>query len=177
MPKIKNSHWLGVCFRTAQNHAMINASCTAANSDKCVTGLRRWLYLTLGLFFVGLAALGAMFPILPTTPFLILASSFFVRSSPALQAWLMRLPVWGLMLRDWEQHRAVRPRAKRVAFVLIPSVVATSAIVGQFSWPLMALLFGLATIGLIAVWRLPVIRLLAADMTAGQGSCQATKNK
>ena len=157
MPEIKSPHLLGVQFRTARIHERDNSSRAAAKSDKRATGLRRWLYLSSGLTFVGLAVLGAVLPILPTTPFLILASSCFVRSSPTWQARLMRMPVWGPMLRDWELHRAVRPRAKRIALVLIPSVVVTSAIVGQLPWSLLVCLFGLATVGLIAVWRLPVI--------------------
>lgn len=157
-------HLLDAHFKIARNHAMINPSHTGAmsdtgaKSDQCVTGLRRWLYLSLGLFFVGLAALGTILPILPTTPFLLLASYIFSRSSPALRAWLFRLPVWGTLLRDWQTHRAVRPQAKLAAFVCIPLVIIGSVLLTNLSWPLMAMLSGLATIGMIVVWRLPVIR-------------------
>ena len=122
-----------------------------------MNGLLRWLYLSLGLACVGLAALGAVLPILPTTPFLILASRLFVRSDPRLKVWLLRMPAWGPMLRDWDTHRAVRPHAKWLAVLLIVSAVAFSVTVGRFSWPLLALLLGSAGIGLITVWNLPVI--------------------
>lgn len=122
-----------------------------------VKGLRRWLYVCLGLLFVFLAALGALLPILPTTPFLLLASFFFVRSSPALQAWLMRSPLFGPFLRDWQKHHAVRPRAKVAAYILIPTAIGSSAILGQLSWPLIVLLCSLGLIGLVVVWRLAVI--------------------
>ena len=126
-------------------------------TNRSVAGLRRWLYVGLGLCFVGLAGLGALLPILPTTPFLLLASFFFSRSSPACRAWLFRLPVWGALLCDWQAHRAVRPQAKLAAFICIPLAITGSVCLTNLAWPLLVLLFGLATIGLIVVWRLPVI--------------------
>lgn len=60
-----------------------------------VTGLRRALYVALGLFFVVLGLVGVVTPGLPTTPFLLLAAFFFVRSSPRLHAWLLRSRLFG----------------------------------------------------------------------------------
>jgi hypothetical protein len=129
-----------------------------------ITGLRRGLYVVLGLFFVGLGVLGALLPILPTTPFLLLASWFFVHSSPALQAWLLRLPVFGSLLRDWETQRAVPARAKWTAYVLIPSMIAASTFLADLSWPMTALVCALGGIGLVVVWRLPVAPLFTEEL-------------
>lgn len=123
-----------------------------------VTGVWRVLYAALGLFFVGMAVLGAILPVLPTTPFLLLASYFFVRSSPRLNRWLLRSRLFGPFLRDWQQHRAVRPRVKFTALAVIPVTLSASAYFGNLSWPLIAMLAVLGLIGLVVVIRLPVIR-------------------
>lgn len=118
-------------------------------------GPRRWLNIGLGLLFVGLAALGVVLPILPTTPFLILASACFVRSSPRLNAWLLHTRLFGPMLRDWQHHRSVSRRVKHLAVALIVVVVALSAWLGDFAWPWLVALVVLALIGLAVVMRLP----------------------
>ncbi|WP_237220329.1 YbaN family protein [Spiribacter curvatus] len=87
------------------------------------TGLRarliRRAWLALALFFIGLGSVGAILPLLPTTPFLLLAAMCASRSSPALHAWLYSHPRFGPLLRDWRDHRAIRPRAKVTALVLV----------------------------------------------------------
>jgi uncharacterized membrane protein YbaN (DUF454 family) len=126
-------------------------------------GVRRLVYVALGLFFVGLGAVGVVLPVLPTTPFLLLASFFFVRSSRRLHAWLLRSRLFGGMLRDWHRHRAVRPHVKFTAVAVIPLVITTSAFFGNLSQPLVLMLCGLGLIGLVVVLRLPVVRDDAAQ--------------
>ena len=123
-----------------------------------VHGVRRVVYVGLGLFFVALGVLGAMLPLLPTTPFLLLASYFFVRSSARLHGWLLRSRLFGGFLRDWQRYRGVRPRVKVTALLVMATTVTLSVVLGRLSWPLILLLVGLASIGAVVVLRLPVIR-------------------
>jgi uncharacterized membrane protein YbaN (DUF454 family) len=122
------------------------------------SGPRRVAYLVLGLFFVGLGGIGAFLPVLPTTPFLLLASACFVRSSPALHRWLLRSRLFGPFLRDWQQHRAVRLHVKLTAITVLVAVVAASVIFGNLPWPILVALILLALVGLVVVIRLPLIR-------------------
>ncbi len=75
------------------------------------------LYKTLGFFFVGLAALGVALPLLPTTPFLLLAAGCFARSSERWHAWLRDSRLFGPLLLDWEQRRCVSRRTRGVALL------------------------------------------------------------
>jgi uncharacterized membrane protein YbaN (DUF454 family) len=120
--------------------------------------LRRATYLLIGLFFVALALIGAFLPLLPTTPFLLLASFFFIRSSPRLNAWLLRSPLFGPFLQDWYRHRGVRLRVKVTAIAVIVVAISSSLIFGNLSAWGNALLVVLGLIGLVVVIRLPLIR-------------------
>lgn len=77
------------------------------------------LWQALALLCVGIAMLGTVVPLLPTTPFLLIAVAAGSRGSPALGRWLESHPRFGPLLRDWRDHRAIRPRVKRLALALI----------------------------------------------------------
>lgn len=80
------------------------------------------LLFVLGWLFFVLGFIGAFLPILPTTPFLLVAAACFSKSSKRFYGWLMGLPVLGEGLRDWKQSKVIRPRAK----VLCLSLMAVS---------------------------------------------------
>jgi len=135
-----------------------------------VSGPQQWLWIGLGMFFVGLGALGAFLPLLPTTPFLLLASYFFVRSSPRLTRWLHRSRLFGPMLRDWQMKRAVSGRVKATAIVVLVASVAASIYLTQLTWPWLVAFLVLALIGLYVVLRLPTLPRERRPVPVEQGS-------
>ena len=75
----------------------------------------RPLYTAGGIIAVGLAAVGAFLPIMPTVPFLLLAAYCFARSNPEWERRILDHPNWGPQLRDWRERRAISRRAKTMA--------------------------------------------------------------
>ena len=119
--------------------------------------VRKWLYVSLGCVFVGLAGVGVVLPGIPTTPFLILASYFFIRSSPLLHRKLLRSKTFGPILVDWHRHRALQRRVKLVAVTACTVVVGVSLTFGGLPWPLRLLVGLAAAYGIWFVARLPTI--------------------
>lgn len=122
---------------------------------KLVTGPQRVLYLALAAFFFGLGFLGALLPILPTTPFLLLTSYFLVRSFPALNDKLLQAPLVGQILRDWQVRRGVRPHVKAQAVVVVLLGYVGSFAFVPMHWSLRLIMTLLVAIGLSVILRLP----------------------
>lgn len=72
-----------------------------------------------GCLAVVLAILGVFLPLLPTTPFLLLASACFARGSDRLHRWLLNHGTFGQYLRNFEQGRGIPARAKLLALAMM----------------------------------------------------------
>lgn len=96
--------------------------------------MRRQLYLAGGLVSVGLGAIGAFLPILPTVPFLLLAAFCFARSHPEWEARLLAHPRWGPSIRDWRERRAISRKAKIAALgtLVLSGTVAAFSLSGAW---------------------------------------------
>jgi uncharacterized membrane protein YbaN (DUF454 family) len=84
-----------------------------------------------GIFFVGLAILGVVLPILPTTPFLLVAAACFAKSSPAMQRKLLANKTFGPLIHDWQKYRSIPRKAKRIALLTMILSVCWSAFMLQ----------------------------------------------
>ncbi|MBU9811193.1 DUF454 family protein [Rahnella sp. C60] len=120
--------------------------------------MKRVLLITLGWLCVVLATLGVVLPLLPTTPFLLLAVWCFARSSPRFHQWLLYRSWFGSYLRHWQTHRALPKGVKPKAIVLIVVSLSVSIYFVPLLWVrilLVCMMFAL----LIMMWRLPVVDL------------------
>ena len=90
----------------------------------------RAVWFSVGSIAVGLGALGVALPLLPTTPFLLLAVYAFARSSERCHAWLLRHRVFGPLIEDWRRHGAIDRRTKIVGVLSMAGVFALSLALG-----------------------------------------------
>ena len=87
----------------------------------------RLLYKAGGIVALVLAAIGAVLPIMPTVPFLLVAVFCFARSSPELEKRILDHPRWGPQVRDWRERRAIGRKAKIAA-------IAAMGVGAVFTW-------------------------------------------
>jgi len=119
--------------------------------------IKKYSLITLGIFFVILGVIGAVLPLLPTTPFLILALSCFAKSSPRFHQALLNNRFFGEPLRQWEESRSLTRRTKIKAAALIILTFSISIFILQDKPPLQIGLSSLAVVLLFFIWRLKEI--------------------
>lgn len=90
--------------------------------------LRRAAWFAIGILSLGTGLVGIVLPLLPTTPFILLAAYAFARSSKTWHDWLMGHRVFGPMIRDWQAHGAISRSGKISAFVALALVLVISVV-------------------------------------------------
>lgn len=77
------------------------------------------LHFVLGIIFLVIAIIGVVLPVLPTTPFILLALYFFDKSSEKFHNWCLKIPGFGARIDEWQRYRIIRLSAKIQAIALI----------------------------------------------------------
>jgi uncharacterized membrane protein YbaN (DUF454 family) len=98
----------------------------------------RIVFLLIGFTSLFLGIVGIFLPLLPTTPFILLAAACFAKASPRFHDWIVNHPTWGPMISNWKNQGAIAPRAKISASVMISLSILTIWLVV----PLMAVKIG-----------------------------------
>lgn len=96
----------------------------------------RLLWLLAGFLFVAIGAVGVVLPLLPTTPFLLLAAYCFTRSSPRMNRWLHSHKTFGPLINNWNRYGSIDRRSKRIAMAVILLTPAITVIIGVPWWAL-----------------------------------------
>ena len=98
--------------------------------------MSRVVYLVLGWLSVALGVIGILLPLLPTTPFMIVAAYFFARGSPRARQWLLDHRHFGPHIKAWEAKGAITGWAKIFAVTAMAFSVALAWYFGMPWWAL-----------------------------------------
>ncbi|MBT7335081.1 MAG: YbaN family protein [Gammaproteobacteria bacterium] len=94
----------------------------------------KYLWISLGWISVTLGFLGIFLPLLPTTPFLLLAAFSFSKGSEPLHNWLITHPKLGPPIAHWNEHRAISRTVKIYASVTMAGLLLISVLWGVAHW-------------------------------------------
>ena len=97
-------------------------------SNKKTSNLSRWLLIIVGTFFVGLGIIGIFLPLLPTTPFLLLAAACYARSSKRFYNWLLTNRWFGNYIRNHRERKGVPFKIKILSISFLWIAIGYSAI-------------------------------------------------
>lgn len=117
--------------------------------------LVRGVLVGAGVLCVALGVLGIFLPLLPATPFMLLAAACFARSSRRFHDWLLASRTFGPLVREWEQHRSIPRRTKLTAIALMSLTMAASIVlVVEARW-LQGLLAACGVVLALWLYRIP----------------------
>lgn len=111
----------------------------------------RVIWMAGGWASFGAGVVGAVLPLVPTVPFMLLAAFCFARGSARVHDWLLAHPRFGASIRDWREHRAIGREAKRWALLAILASFTASVVLG---FGTAVLLVQAATLGCVAAFIL-----------------------
>ncbi|MCB1630239.1 MAG: YbaN family protein [Pseudomonadales bacterium] len=88
----------------------------------------RVAFIALGMIALALGIAGVVLPVLPTTPFVLLAAACFARGSQRFHAWLLAHPLFGPIIIEWNEYGSIPWRTKIVAIVLMSTTLTVSIV-------------------------------------------------
>jgi uncharacterized membrane protein YbaN (DUF454 family) len=80
---------------------------------------KRHLFTALGILFVAIGVVAIFVPLIPTTPFLLLAALCFDKGSEKFRAWLLNHKTLGPPIHDWRRNKVIRTKHKTLATVMV----------------------------------------------------------
>ena len=121
--------------------------------------MRRPLYLCCGFTCLLLGLIGVVLPLLPTTPFIILAAFCFSRSSVKFHRMLLNHRLFGPMIADWEAYGIIPLKVKCLSSSMMLIMISYPILFKDLAWWIDACMAATALIALIYVWSKPSRRL------------------
>ena len=96
----------------------------------------RFFWLLAGLLALALGVIGIALPLLPTTPFLLIAAFAFAQSSERLHRWLLAHRIFGPLIDNWHKYGSIDRQSKRIAIATIVVTPVLTWFIGAPFWAL-----------------------------------------
>ena len=93
-----------------------------------VSHAKRIALILIGFVSLALGALGVFLPLLPTTPFVLVAAIAFAKSSDRLHQWLVDHDIFGPLIADWREHGAISGRTKVISVLSMIAILVISTL-------------------------------------------------
>ncbi len=126
----------------------------------------KFFWITLGWIALVLGIVGAFLPLLPTTPFLLLAAWSFSQGSEKLHLWIMTHPKLSPPIIDWQENRAIQRSIKVTAtFTMLAMIGLTALFASQLAIPSWAVIIQAVILTIVAafLWTRPEVQKNSAD--------------
>lgn len=127
----------------------------------------------IGTLCVALGAIGVVLPVLPTTPFLLLAAACYARSSERFYVWLMTNRWCGAYIRNYREGRGIPLRQKVLTLALLWTTIGASACFAVSNGWVRLLLLAIAAGVTLHLLHIPTFRNRANPMSHGTGKLKA----
>jgi uncharacterized membrane protein YbaN (DUF454 family) len=118
-----------------------------------ITHAKRLTLILIGFISLALGALGIFVPLLPTTPFLLLSAFAFANSSERMHQWLLDHNLFGPLIDNWRQHRAISRRAKVVSILSMVAILMISVLMPVPTYLIVIQVFVLSTTAIFVLSR------------------------
>ncbi|WP_281556276.1 YbaN family protein [Thalassomonas sp. RHCl1] len=131
----------------------------------------RLIHLFLGFTFLLIGAIGVILPLLPTTPFIILAAYCFSKSSKKFHLYLLNHRLFGGMLRDWESYGIIPFKVKCLSTTMMLVMISYPIFFLGLAWWTKLLVVLTVIIALAYIWSRP------SRINAKEGETVLKQNK
>jgi uncharacterized protein len=121
-------------------------------------GVRKPIYRTLGIFFVGMSVVGVMSPFIPTSPFVLLSSYFLIRSSRALHDRLIQNRIFGPIIDDFYVQGGLRWPMKRNSLIFMGAGFVTFSTLSGFAPGMVISMASASLISFTLLMSLPTVK-------------------
>ncbi len=119
-------------------------------SDK----VKRTIFVIAGTIFLIIGFIGVVIPVLPTTPFLLLAAACYIRGSKRIYYWMINNSIFGDFIKNYMERKGITTKQKVISLIFLWLTISISIYYLTDSFPIVILLFVIAIVVSVHILRI-----------------------